>query len=650
MRNGGARRVSNFMTHGYRTRRLAADYSVPLITDVKCAKLLVEALRMVGGKAPRMKTHTDCMSSRKMIRLPGLIDVHVHTRDPGEVHKEDFASCTAAALAGGITIIFAMPNTNPAVVDHKTFAIAKAQAVAESRCDYALFAGASSDNYNDIREIAPHVAALKMYLNETFTTLRLTDLTVWIKHFESWPKKYPLCVHAEGQTTAAVLLLASLHSRPIHVCHVARKEEIQIIRAAKEHGLAVTCEVCPHHLFLCQDDLDRIGYGRGQVSPPLGTKEDQQTLWDNIDIIDCFATDHAPHTVQEKSSEKPPPGFPGLETMLPLLLTAVHEGKLTIEDIIDKLYRNPKRIFNIPDQRNTYIEIDMDDEWIIPEAMTYSKSNWTPFTGMKVRGSVHRVVLRGEIAYIEGQVLINPGFGQDIRDIQYNTKTSSTLHAPITSVQLADIVNKPLSLDSLISPNYEKPSIHIDVHEDEQIDSVTVMAGYSDVVVLRHSAPGAAARVAQHCRKPILNAGDGTGEHPTQALLTLYNVELRYVNPPGLDMPNHVVNYVAERGISQERFSTLEEALPDTDVLYITRIQSERFATQEQYHKMCGFFIVTPQLMSRAKRKMAVMHPLPRVFEISKEFDTDPRAAYFRQAENGVYVRMALLAMVLGRI
>ncbi|XP_024870191.1 CAD protein [Temnothorax curvispinosus] len=851
MRNGGARRVSNFMTHGYRTRRLAIDYSVPLITDVKCAKLLVEALTMVGGKAPRMKTHIDCISSRKMIRLPGLIDVHVHTRDPGAVHKEDFASCTAAALAGGITTIFAMPNTNPAVVDHKTFAIAKAQAAAGSRCDYAIFAGASSDNYNDIREIAPHVAALKMYLNETFTTLRLTDLTVWIKHFERWPKKYPLCVHAEGQTTAAVLLLASLHSRPIHVCHVARKEEIQIIRAAKEHGLAVTCEVCPHHLFLCQADLDRIGTGRGQVRPTLGTKEDQQALWDNMDVIDCFATDHAPHTVQEKSSEKPPPGFPGLETMLPLLLNAVHEERLTIEDVIDKLYRNPKKIFNIPDQRNTYVEVDLDDEWVIPEAMPYSKSKWTPFTGMTVRGSVHRVVLRGEIAYIEGQVLVNPGFGQDIRDIQHSTKVPPTLHAPTISSQLTDIVHKPLALDSLPSPNYEKSNAHIDrvdVHEDEQVefthllqpashksnvhfapypdvdkeysktlplqrtisplppissitrhksdsnpnllmtavasvpivhtsnslvghhvltvdifnkeilkdvfhlaetfrnairkerllddilkgkimasifyevstrtscsfaaamerlggrviymdgstssvkkgetleDSVTVMAGYADVIVLRHSAPGAAARVAQHCRKPILNAGDGTGEHPTQALLdiftirdefgtvngltitmvgdlkhgrtvhslarllTLYNVELRYVSPPGLEMPSHVSKYIAERGIQQEKFVTLEEALPDTDVLYMTRIQKERFATQEQYDKMCGLFIVTPQLMSRAKRKMAVMHPLPRVFEISKEFDTDPRAAYFRQAENGVYVRMALLAMVLGRI
>ena len=136
------------------------------------------------------------------------------------------------------------------------------------------------------------------------------------------------------------------------------------------------------------------------------------------------------------------------------------------------MYRNPKRIFNIPDQRNTYIEIDMDDEWIIPEAMAYSKSNWTPFTGMRVRGSVHRVVLRGEIAYIEGQVLVNPGFGQDIRDIQYNTKTLSTLHVPTTSIQLADIINKPLSLDSLISPNYEKSNMHVDVHEDEQIGMI----------------------------------------------------------------------------------------------------------------------------------------------------------------------------------
>ncbi|XP_070163752.1 multifunctional protein r isoform X2 [Polyergus mexicanus] len=835
IKNGGVRRVSNFMiTHGYRTRRLAIDYSVPLITDVKCAKLLVEAMRMIGGKAPRMKTYTDCMSSRRMIRLPGLIDVHVHTRDPGAVHKEDFASCTAAALAGGITMIFAMPNTNPAVVDHQTFAIAKERAVAGSHCDYALFIGASSDNYNIVREIAPHAAALKMYLNETFTTLRLTDLTIWIKHFKSWPEKYPLCVHAEGQTIAAVLLLAKLHNRPIHVCHVARKEEIEIIRKVKkEMGLVVTCEVCPHHLFLCQDDLDRIGSKKGQVRPILGTKEDQQALWDNLDVIDCFATDHAPHTAQEKTSERPPPGFPGLETMLPLLLNSVHEGRLTMKELIDRLYRNPKRIFSIPDQRNTYVEVDLDDEWIIPEAMPFSKSKWTPFAGMKVRGSVHRVVLRGEVAYIEGKVLVNPGFGQNIRDIQYKTKVPPTHHIPMTSGQSTDAICKPLS-DGLLSSNHEKSNVDADWYEEEQIesctdlpqlashksnvhfapdsdtreyskvlssqrtvspspisnvtrnksdsnpnlhassslighhiltvdifnreilkdifhlaeafrnlvrrkqpleilkgemmasmfyevstrtscsfaaamqrlgggviymddftssvqkgetleDSIAVMAGLADVIVLRHPEPGAVARAALHCKTPLLNAGDGVGEHPTQALLdiftirdkfgtvnkltitmvgdlkhgrtvhslarllTLYEVDLCYVSPPGLDMPDHIVNYVTERQVFQKRFSTLEDALPITDVLYMTRIQRERFVTQEEYDQMCGHFIVTPQLMSRAKEGMIVMHPLPRVFEISTEFDSDPRAFYFRQSENGLYVRMALLAIVLGK-
>ncbi|KAK3917487.1 CAD protein [Frankliniella fusca] len=233
MRNGGARRVSSFVTHGYRTRRLAVDYSVPLVTDVKCAKLLVEAMLRIGG-APPMKTHTDCASSSTMVRLPGLIDVHVHVREPGATHKEDYSTCTSAALAGGVTIICAMPNTKPTITDPSAFQLVKELAAAKARCDYAVFVGASSENYSTIRELAPLAAGLKMYLNETFSTLRLKDLTVWRKHMDAWPHNSPLCVHAEGQTTAAVLLLATFQNRPIHVCHVARKEEIQIIRAAKE--------------------------------------------------------------------------------------------------------------------------------------------------------------------------------------------------------------------------------------------------------------------------------------------------------------------------------------------------------------------------------------------------------------------------------
>uniref|UniRef100_A0A023GEL5 Putative carbamoyl-phosphate synthetase 2 aspartate transcarbamylase and dihydroorotase n=1 Tax=Amblyomma triste TaxID=251400 RepID=A0A023GEL5_AMBTT len=115
-------------------------------------------------------------------------------------------------------------------------------------------------------------------------------------------------------------------------------------------------------------------------------------------------------------------------------------------------------------------------------------------------------------------------------------------------------------------------------------------------------------------------------------------------------MPQSIRDVVASHGISQEDMESLEVALPDTDVLYMTRIQKERFSSAEEYEKACGLFVVTPQLMTKAKKRMIVMHPLPRVFEISPEFDTDPRAAYFRQAEAGMYVRMALLAMVLGRV
>ncbi|KAJ8725617.1 hypothetical protein PYW08_003800 [Mythimna loreyi] len=215
-------------------------------------------------------------------------------------------------------------------------------------------------------------------------------------------------------------------------------------------------------------------------------------------------------------------------------------------------------------------------------------------------------------------------------------------------------------------------------------DSVSVMASYSDVVVLRHSEPGAVARAARHCRKPIINAGDGIGEHPTQALLdvftireeigtvngltitmvgdlkngrtdhslarllTLYQVQLQYISPRGLGMPKHITEFVASKGIPQRVYERLEDVLEDTHVLYMTRIQRERFQSQEEYEKTRGLLVVTPQLMTRARRRMVVMHPLPRVDEISPEFDSDPRAAYFRQAEYGMYVRMALLSMVAG--
>lgn len=158
--------------------------------------------------------------------------------------------------------------------------------------------------------------------------------------------------------------------------------QILLIKAAKQKGVPVTCEVAPHHLFLCRDDLGRLGEGRAAVRPALGTCQDVEALWENMDTIDCFATDHgepqgtagagggdssrcygdrlhlaAPHTLEEKQGQEPPPGYPGLETMLPLLLTAVSEGRLTVEDIIQRLYENPRKIFGLPVQEDTYVEV-----------------------------------------------------------------------------------------------------------------------------------------------------------------------------------------------------------------------------------------------------------------------------------------------------
>lgn len=216
-------------------------------------------------------------------------------------------------------------------------------------------------------------------------------------------------------------------------------------------------------------------------------------------------------------------------------------------------------------------------------------------------------------------------------------------------------------------------------------DTVRTLECYADVIVLRHPEVGASALAAQYARKPIINAGDGIGEHPTQALLdlftiveelgqvdgltvtmlgdlkygrtvhslarllSLYDVRLNYVSPEILRMPAEIIAELSEKGIPQSEHTSLDEVLPETDVLYVTRVQKERFENPAEYESVKDAYVITPEVMRRAKERMIVMHPLPRVGEISMEVDADPRAAYFRQMEYGLYVRMALLAMVLGK-
>jgi dihydroorotase-like cyclic amidohydrolase len=354
------------------------------------------------------------------LRLPGLIDPHVHLRDPGATHKEDWDSGTSAALAGGFTFVLDMPNNTPPITARAALAAKQAAARAKARCDYGLHLGAGADNTTTARELAHETVGLKMYLDQTFGPLRLDTLDLLIAHAHNWPPDQPLLCHAEGRTVAAAILVAHLANRPVHICHVSRKDEIELIRAAKERGLHVTCEVTPHHLFLTQADVSTIGAGRGEVRPRLATAEDREALRANLDVVDCFATDHAPHTLAEKDTAptagtNPPPGFPGLETALSLYLTLVAEGLLTLDGLIARTVHNPRRIFNLPEQPETYIQVDPDAEWQARGSEMFTRAKWTPFEGWKLRGRVTRVVLRGREAYRDGQVLAAPGTGCDVR-------------------------------------------------------------------------------------------------------------------------------------------------------------------------------------------------------------------------------------------
>ena len=653
---------ASFVTQGYLTRRAAIDYSIPLITDIKCGKLFVESLRRCGlnalpdgvtedtRKIP-INTVVDSVSAHRVVQLPGLIDTHCHLREPGDSHKEDWDSGTAAALAGGFTMVCAMPNTNPAVVDVASFEQAQRLAEAKARCDYSIFVGASPTNATELPKIGTAAAGLMMYLDQSFTSPGLESMTQWREHFNNWPADLPISVHAESHSAGAVILTAALCDRSVHICHVARREEVELIVDAKKRGLKVTCEVAPHHLFLSDQDAARLG-GKGTVIPPLVSKDDQDALWDNLDSIDCFASAHAPHTLEEKLGAEAKPGFPSLETSLPLLLTAVSEGRLSLEQLTEKLHTNPRKIFGLPEQPDTYVEVDMDHEWEIPESMPLSRCGWTPFAGRSVMGKVLRVVLRGKIVYLDGKVTSECGYGQDVRKsskfsgLTMDTSAGSALSLPrqLTPTSAASLkppsglgraTSTRSSDGSPLSPPRQRstppaatlratsadyhalpPALQLDtltidmrlpfkaitsvkqwdkallyrlfqvaaqmrsavqtgrngelasvlkgrvmasvfyeastrtscsfiaamerlggsvialhdmgntsVKKGESLsDTIRTMESICDITILRHPGKGEVQHAASFCQKPIISGGDGTGEHPTQALLDAFTI------------------------------------------------------------------------------------------------------------------------------
>lgn len=345
----------------------------------------------------------------KTITLPGLIDPHVHLRDPGQTHKEDFLSGTSAALAGGFTTVLDMPNNIEPIITLERLEAKIAGARSRVVSDIGFHFGTLGDNFAEFPKVIDKVMGLKIYLNVT-TGNFIIDKAKLLDIYKAWPGNKPILLHAEDDVLDLVLGTLKATRKPTHICHVSSRAELEFVIKAKDAGLPISCGVTPHHLFLTDQDAQRLGsYGR--MKPFLKPQQDLDFLWQHLDYIDLIESDHAPHTKAEKDSITPTFGVPGLETTLPLMLTAEAEGRLTRAQLIDRLHVNPARIFGIATDEATQIAVDMIEYELVNDTL-HTKAAWSPFAGKHVIGKVSRVVLRGNAVYENGRVLAAPGSGQ----------------------------------------------------------------------------------------------------------------------------------------------------------------------------------------------------------------------------------------------
>jgi carbamoyl-phosphate synthase/aspartate carbamoyltransferase/dihydroorotase len=331
-------------------------------------------------------------------------------------HKGSFASETAAAIAGGYWAVLDMPNTPPPTVERAALDSKLEEIGQGAVCDWGVYFGATqADNSSEYADVARQVSGLKIYNNATTGTLLVEDQAVRERLYRAWPGSRPIAVHAEGETVLDILALVRRYRKTTHFCHVSTAQEIGFLRAAKEEGLPITLGVTPHHLFLTEEDARALG-PLGLMKPELKTKADQRALWAAIEsgIADVVESDHAPHTLDEKHSDAPHYGVPGLETTLPLLCTAVQQGRLTLERMVALVSTNPRRIFDIDCDTCTYTVVDTAERFVIEPGNLRTQCGWSPFEGMRVVGKVKEVCIRGDKVFDGEQVLVPVGFGRNL--------------------------------------------------------------------------------------------------------------------------------------------------------------------------------------------------------------------------------------------
>ncbi len=360
-----------------------------------------------------------------LVALPALIDLHVHFRCPGQEYKEDWRTGALAALAGGVTTVCDMPNNVPAIttmdlLQQKIRLVTEQLAVAAIPLRHYFYFGATVDNLEEIRQARAdkNIIGSKVFMGSSTGNLLVKNRDDQRRLFAlSTELNLPLALHAEDEATIeqnkttfphptladhslirsplaaaraleSALELATEYKNTIYVLHTSTAAEMELLRQAKKSGIKVFAETTPHHLFLTSDDYDRLG-AKAQMNPPLREAADQAALWEAVldGTIDTVATDHAPHTLAEKNVAYPgsPSGVPGIETMLPLLINAYHEGMISLRRIVELTHTNPQTIFNLP-ETSDWVVVDLNATKTIQDASLKTKCGWSPFSGRTLTG------------------------------------------------------------------------------------------------------------------------------------------------------------------------------------------------------------------------------------------------------------------------
>jgi len=416
------------------------------------AAIAIDAGKIVAiGSDKSMPSATRTIDVHGIFVLPGIIDEHVHFREPGLEYKEDFLSGSMAAVAGGVTSVGDMPNVNPPTQDAASFKLKLLKGLEKSFVDFAIYGVVLPTNIDKIQELKEAgVIGFKIFMGETVGNLPSPDDWELIESFREIAKTgLRVGVHAENRSINThlasqfinagkndpiyhllsrpsiseaeaiqrAILFAKYSKAKLHIFHTSSAEGVDIIRMAKREGVDVTAETCPHYLLLDgEEGLRKMG-SLMKMNPPVRTLDHAEALWRGLKdgTIDTIGSDHSPHSNQEKFNAniwKAIAGWPGVETLLPLMLTEVNRGRLSLNEIVRYMSEKPARVWGFYPQKGRIgigsdgdlTVVDLKKEWIIRSENLHGKSKFTPFDGWKVKGSIEYTIIRGDVLFEQGQI------------------------------------------------------------------------------------------------------------------------------------------------------------------------------------------------------------------------------------------------------